>query len=74
MRANSKPWFLYTTLTIVSSMEWSNATSFNHCKVIIYTLQINIIYIKLMVDHEINEPHKPFFYAKVCLCYYKPKV
>ena len=59
-RENSKPWFLYTTLPIVSSMEFYNATSFNHCKVIIYTLQVNIIYIKLMVDHEINEPLKPY--------------
>ena len=51
-RANLKLGILYSTLSIVSSWKWTNAMTFQ------YTMQININSIKLMVNHEIIEPHK----------------
>ena len=43
---------------MVPSWKWTNTTTFHHCKVIEYNVQININSIKLMVNHEIIEPHK----------------
>ena len=61
--AISKP-FIYTTLYMIQSLEWSNATSFNHCKLHCKLLFDMFFILSLSLTEIAMQPYNLYSYLK----------